>query len=161
MLKKVLAGLLFVGLAIQFIRPEKNIGTAPFSYSIDTVYSVPKEVRLLLNTACADCHSNNTVYPWYAKVQPLAWWLQHHVDEGKAKLNFDEFAKYPPKRQYHTLKEIIDEVEQNEMPLPSYTLIHRRAVLNANQKATLTTWAQGVMKAVRQKIYGKKISSTE
>jgi hypothetical protein len=82
------------------------------------------------------------VYPWYANIQPVTWWLQDHVNEGKSELNFNEFASYKEKRQRKKLEEIIEQVKDNEMPLQSYTIIHKNAVLNADQKATLKKWCE-------------------
>jgi len=84
------------------------------------IYNPPKNVSLLLKTSCYDCHSNNTIYPWYNKVQPVARFLQHHINEAKHKLNFSEFAKYTVKCKKHKLDECIDEVKEDEMPLTSY-----------------------------------------
>jgi len=102
----------------------------------------------VLQRSCADCHSNNTVYPWYANVQPVAWWLADHVNEGKGELNFDEFLTYSPKKAHHKLEEVIDMIKEGEMPLGSYTWIHRNAILSPAQKEALTTWADGLMKEI-------------
>lgn len=148
---KILLGLLAVLVIIQFIRPAKNngatnAGNGPLS---ETVTMTP-EVSAILKTSCYDCHSNKTAYPWYAEVQPVGWWLQDHVNEGKEELNFDEFAAYSPRRQYRKLEEIGDQVKEGEMPLSSYTLIHGNAKLSAEQQQTLTDWvkmARGEMEA--------------
>ena len=130
-------------LAIQFIHSDKNISGFK-AQSIDKKFPVNKELAAVLKTACNDCHSNKTVYPWYANIQPVAWWLNDHVEEGKRKLNFDEFAKYPHYRQYHKLEELIEEVEESEMPLYSYTIIHGDAKLSDAQKTELIDWAKGI-----------------
>lgn len=129
---------------IQFIRPERN-SSGDESKNITTVFPVPAEVKNILQSSCNDCHSNKTVYPWYTNIQPVGWWLAHHVDEGRRELNFSEFASYPLKRQYHKLEEILEMVEEDEMPLRSYTLLHGNAVLSAAQKSTLMNWAGGLM----------------
>ncbi|HNH22632.1 MAG TPA: heme-binding domain-containing protein, partial [Ferruginibacter sp.] len=93
-------------------------------------------------TSCNDCHSNNTVYPWYAEVQPVAWWLNEHIEDGKKDLNFSEFASYRPRRQYKKLEEINELVKENEMPLNSYLWIHKDAKLSDQQKLTLANWVE-------------------
>lgn len=140
--------LLVVLVVLQFIRPTKN-NSREQSHDISTKYKMSDSVRLVFDKACADCHSNNTKYPWYASVQPLAFWLDHHVQEGKRELNFNEFASYRIGKQNHKLKEVIEQIEEGEMPLSSYTLIHKEAVLSANEKATLINWCKSVMDTIK------------
>lgn len=140
--KKIAVFLGFCLVVIQFIRPETNLGEAYSENDIAHTVEVPKHVQEILSSSCYDCHSNATVYPWYANIQPLGFWLKHHVDEGKSELNFSEFKTYTDKRKTKKFKEIVKEVEENEMPLPSYTWIHKHAVLTQEQKDTLLAWAR-------------------
>ena len=153
MIKKILIVLLVVFIAIQFFRPAKNINTATAATAnnISKVFYVPDSVHSILKTSCYNCHSNNTYYPWYASIQPAAWWLQDHVNEGKKEVNFDEFATYSPRRQYKKFEEIIEQVKEEEMPLSSYTLIHRNAKLSKLQSATLTDWANEQQESMKAK----------
>lgn len=153
MLKKIFIVLLVAFIALQFFRPEKNINTtsAATINDISTVFSVPDSVHSILKTSCYDCHSNNTSYPWYAAIQPAAWWLQDHVDEARKEVNFNEFAKYSPRRQYKKFEEIIEQVKEEEMPLSSYTLLHRNAKLSKEQSSTLTNWANEQQRSMKAK----------
>jgi hypothetical protein len=151
MIKKIGWLLLIALIVIQFFRPAKNVNATPSTTSIASVYSMPDEVKQLMNTACNDCHTNNTNYPWYANIQPVNWWLNDHIQEGKKELNFDEFANYKPRRQYHKMEEVIEQVKEGEMPLETYTWIHKDAKLTIGQKQQITAWAQSVMKAMQQK----------
>lgn len=150
--KKILLGLLVVFFLIQFIRPEKNVSAAPAPNDLFANYQAPDSVERLIKTACYDCHSNNTVYPWYAEVQPVAWWLNDHVQEGKNELNFNEFATYAPKKGDHKLEEVIEMVEKGEMPLKSYSLIHRNARLTDAQGKNITDWAAKTRKEIQPDI---------
>jgi hypothetical protein len=96
-----------------------------------------------------DCHSNNTNYPWYASVQPLAWWIDHHIEEGKGELNFSEFASYKPKKARHKLDEVAEQVEIHEMPLNSYTFIHAEARLTAAERKLLSDWAKATRDSIK------------
>lgn len=145
MKKKILTGLILVLLFIQVFRPERNIHSGDQANDISRIYPVSDSVAKLLQIACNDCHSNNTVYPWYAQVQPVAWWLNHHVEEGKHELNFNEFASYPARKQYHKMEELEEQVKEGEMPLNSYTWIHKEARLNESQKHLLIIWAESVI----------------
>ncbi len=149
--KKILLGLALILIVIQFIKPTRNTSEGTQRNSITTVFATPAEVQQLLKVSCNDCHSNNTIYPWYANVQPVAWWLQHHVNEGKGELNFDEFATYSPRRQHHKLEEMVEMIDKNEMPLGSYTWIHKDAILNENQKQLLINWTKEQVAAMEAK----------
>jgi len=151
MIKKILIGLLLVLVAIQFIRPAKNQSAELSANDISRAYTISGEMQDLLKTSCADCHSNNTVYPWYSNVQPVAWWLANHVKEGKKELNFSEFATYSPKKQAHKLKEVIEQVKEGEMPLNSYTWIHKNATLTDDQKLAISSWADALRKEIAAK----------
>ena len=143
MLKKIIYGALIILFVVQFIRPTKN-NSNDNTHHISTKYRVPSEVDTILKVACYDCHSNNTAYPWYSNLQPAAWFLSNHVKDGKKHLNFSEFTKLSIAIQNHKLEEIIEEVEEKEMPLASYTYVglHANAKLNDEQRLTLNTWAR-------------------
>lgn len=150
--KIVLVALLVILLVIQFFHPAKNISHAPRSRNdIAAMYSQPDNVSAILSKACNDCHSNNTRYPWYNNIQPVAWWLDDHVQEGKHELNFNEIGTYNLRRQYHKMEEIQEQVKEGEMPLKSYTIIHTDARLNDQEKTTLVNWASSVQEAMKAK----------
>ena len=98
-----------------------------------------------------DCHSNNTRYPWYFKIQPVDWWLTHHINEGKQELNFDEYTNKPLRYQYHKMESTVDLVKKGEMPLDSYLWIHKDAILTEEEKNTLINWAQGITNEMKAK----------
>lgn len=147
--KRLLFLLLIVFVVIQFFRPTKNKAEGMSKNDITTLYAVPEDVHSILKTSCYDCHSNNTVYPWYAEVQPVAWWLNNHIEDGKKDLNFSEFASYRIRRQYKKLEEINDLVKKDDMPLDSYLWIHKDAKLNDQQKLTLATWVNAVRDSIK------------
>ncbi len=146
--KKILLVLLIVFIGIQFVRPAKNLSTDK-SKNIKNLYAVSTEVETILTKACNDCHTNNTEYPWYAAVQPVTWWLDDHIKEGKKHLNFDEYTTYNLRKQFHKMEEVVEQVKEKEMPLDSYTWIHRDAKLSDAERITLTTWAQAVMDTMK------------
>lgn len=144
MLKKILLLLLGVALLAQAIRPARNLGDAEGPDSLSRKHAVPADVRAILTRACYDCHSDRTVYPWYAEIQPVGWWLASHVNDGKRHLNFSTFARYDAKRAAHKLDEIVDTVLARSMPLKSYTWVHRDAVLTPKEVAALVDWAEAL-----------------
>lgn len=144
MVRKALLILLGILILLQFYRPARNISADAQPNALKNKFSVPSNTESILQVACYDCHSNNTKYPWYAEVQPVNLFLARHVNEGKKELNFDEFLSYLPKRQIKKLKEIIEVTEKKEMPLTSYTLIHRDAVLSDSQRTEIIAWAKKI-----------------
>lgn len=146
--KPVLLALAAIFILSQFIRPAKNLSNDQ-SNNVSRKYPVPDSVQAILKVACNDCHSNFTVYPWYAEVQPVASWLASHVSDGKRHLNFSTFTAPRVAVQNHKFEEIIDMVKEGEMPLASYTWIHRDAILDDQQKETLIQWAQTNMDSLK------------
>ena len=149
MFKKILLGLLVIVVLIQFVRPTKNVAAEMSANDIEKHYSVPDNVKATLKKACRDCHSNNTVYPWYYNIQPVAWWLSTHIDDGKRHFNLSEFAAYPPKRADHKLEELVESQEDHWMPLESYTLIHKEAKLTQAESQEVIDWANGLRKEIQ------------
>jgi Haem-binding domain len=141
--------LLFVFVVLQFFRPKKNIAEGSSVNDITTKYAVPVDVMASLQTSCYDCHSNNTKYPWYSNIQPVAWWLSNHIEDGKRHFNFSEFASYRIGKQYRKLEEINGEIEEGGMPLSSYTLIHGDAKLSAAQKTSIANWVNTIRDSIK------------
>ena len=147
-IKIVFLILLVVFVLIQFIRPAKNQSTSQeLTTDITGIYAVPNDVQTILKNACYDCHSNNTQYPWYVNIQPVGWFMAGHIKNGKKELNFNEYGTYSSKRQRNKLKRMKEQIEENKMPLSSYTLIHREARLTANQKEQITRWIDSTLNA--------------
>jgi hypothetical protein len=140
--RKILIAIISFLVLIQFIRPEKNLGLADTPADITHSVTVSPEIKNILEKSCYDCHSNHTEYPWYANIQPVASWLAHHIEEGKGELNFSEFDTYKLKRKKHKLKEVIEQINEGEMPMNSYLLIHKDASLSEGQKAKFIKWAE-------------------
>lgn len=143
--------LLVVLVMIQFFHPAKNIAATPSTHHISKLYVVPANVEQILVKACYDCHSNTTKYPWYSNIQPVHWWLDDHIKDGKRHLNFDEFTTYRVARQYKKLEECISEVKDGEMPLKNYSYIHKDAVLTEIEKEALFSWCDGIRDSIKTK----------
>jgi mono/diheme cytochrome c family protein len=145
MKKKIVSILILVLVLIQFIQPKKN-QSKDYTNDISTEIKIPKEVQEIIKTSCADCHSNKTVYPWYNNIAPISWFLASHVNEGKEHLNFSEWTEYNNRQKNHILKKMKEEIEEGEMPLFSYTLIHKNATLNKQQRASFLNWLKTINK---------------
>ncbi|MEL6810763.1 MAG: heme-binding domain-containing protein [Bacteroidota bacterium] len=124
---------------MQFIRPEKNSGGYESLVAFEAETKPSDEIKGILKNNCYDCHSNQTEYPWYAEIAPISYWLDDHVRHGKGDFNMSKWAEYSVKKRDHKLEELIEEVEEGEMPLNSYTWMHGN--LSEEDKETLIQWA--------------------
>jgi len=140
--RKIKWSLIFLAafILIQFIQPARNRSGQVLPTDITGTFTVPPTVKSVLETACYDCHSNNTRYPWYASIQPGGWWLAKHIRNGKDALNFSDFGSYSRRRQINKLRSIENSINDGTMPLSSYTLLHKDAILTNDQKALIIAW---------------------
>ena len=142
MIKKILIGLLIVLVVMQFFRIDKTNPPVDASINLAQIVEVPTPVQELLTSACYDCHSNETKYPWYTNLAPVSWWIKDHIDHGREELNFSEWGSYSNKRRLHKIEEIAEMVDEKEMPLDSYTLIHFDANLSDEQRTLMINWSK-------------------
>lgn len=140
--KKIAIALLVIFIGMQFIRPEKNKAEGDYVAVFEVETKPNTEVRTILSTACYDCHTANTEYPWYNAVAPVSYWLADHIEEGKEHLNFSDWENYSIKKKDHKLEELVEEVEEGEMPLNEYTWTHANARLDPSQRKALIDWAK-------------------
>lgn len=146
-LKILILFIVIVFAVLQFIpRTKKNNNPTLTENDFSVTNNPPLAIQNILKKSCNDCHSNNTVYPWYAHIQPVAWWLGDHVEQGKKELNFSEFGAYSLRRKYRKLEEMYSEVKDDVMPLPSYTWIHKNAILTAEEKQLFLNWVDAETK---------------
>jgi len=147
---KILIALAVVLVVIQFFRPEKNLSDDNRNH-VTNRYAMSDSVKTILAVACNDCHSNRTEYPWYSNIQPVAWWLNHHIQDGKRHLNFSDFTASKIARENHKFEETIEVLEEGEMPLPSYTWLglHSQANLSDAERNTLIRWARTQMDTLK------------
>lgn len=138
---------LFVG--IQFIPTTLNQSENVLKSDFLLVNITPKIISTTLQNSCYDCHSNNTIYPWYSKIQPAAWFLESHIKEGKKELNFSNWTAYSNRRKKSKLKSIISQIKDEEMPLTSYTLIHNNAILSSKEKMVLYKYMNMLIDSLR------------
>lgn len=141
--------LLVVLVGIQFIPANRNQSDVIPETDFMLVNDVPKQVEKTIKTSCYDCHSNNTDYPWYNKIQPVAWILKDHVELGKEELNFNDWDKLSSRRKNSKLKSIISQIEDDEMPLWSYTLVHRDSKLSETEKKIVLDWVANLKDSLR------------
>ena len=141
LVKKAATFLLIAFVVMQFFRPEKNQSDATHASFFETETRPGDEVLIVLKSACYDCHSDHTRYPWYNNIAPVNYWLDDHIRHGKGNLNFSDWESYSADKKDHKLEEIIEEVKKGKMPLDEYTWTHTDAQLTDAQKRAITVWA--------------------
>ena len=143
-IKKIGLVLLIVLVIAQFFGPEKNSGDMASVAAFEAETNPPDNVKLILKNACYDCHSDFTRYPWYNSITPVNYWLAGHVKDGKKHFNVSKWEGNSIKRKDHKFEELIEEVEEGEMPLNSYTWTHGDAKLTDAEIKAVVDWAKQV-----------------
>ena len=132
-------GILAALAAIQMIpwrRPTNPISGA------EPVWDSPRTRELFVH-ACADCHSNETRWPWYSRVAPVSWYVVHHVEEGRLAMNVSRWSS----EMAHAGKEADDQIRRGTMPLKWYLLLHSEARLGDQDKRALATGLETTFRA--------------
>jgi len=127
-------GILVLLAAMQLVPIDRS--NPPVTAEIQT----PPAVNSILRRACYDCHSNETVWPWYSKIAPISWLVAFDTWEGRDHLNFSTWEAYPAKRKAKLLKEARETVEEGEMPPWIYLLNHGDAKLSGADLEKLRNW---------------------
>jgi hypothetical protein len=133
-MKKILIVLVVILIGIQFIPVERT--NPPVSWDINP----PANISEILRTSCYDCHSNETIWPWYSKIAPVSFLVAGDVNEGRKHLNFSEWDKYEADKREKILEEIVEEIEKEAMPLTSYTFTHPNAKLDDHRIKLIKEW---------------------
>ncbi len=141
-LKIVGLGLIAILILLQFFQPERN--NAPIDPELDMLelLVLPEPMSDLIRNACYDCHSNQTVYPWYNRISPVSLYLSKHIVKGKEDLNFSEYGLLDKADRIGVFADFCDVLDAGTMPLQSYTLIHKGARLTQEEKETLCNWSE-------------------
>lgn len=133
--KYVISALIVVFILIQFVPVAKT--NPPVTAEIDA----PADVKDIIRRSCYDCHSNESSWPWYSKIAPFSWFVIDHVNEAREEFNFSTWDKYSKKKKAKVIEEIWEEVEEEEMPLWSYTILHSDAKLSEAEKEVIHKWS--------------------
>ncbi len=129
-------GLVLVG--IQFVPVERT--NPPVTGEVPA----PDDVKAILERSCWDCHSNETVWPWYAHVAPASWLVAEDVEDGRRHANFSAWDRYAADDRDEVMEEVVEVMEEAEMPLRKYTFIHRDAKLSDAERERLIEWARAM-----------------
>lgn len=133
---------------MQLYRPARTNPEVEPGHSIEALLDVDHAGFAVIRQACFDCHSNETDWPWYTNVAPVSWFVIDHVDHAREHMNFSEWARLDAEGAEHKLEEICEEVEEGEMPLASYKLMHPEGRLTDEQTEEICRWTAAVREAL-------------
>lgn len=136
-LTTILAAIIIIFCLIQLIPVNRD--NPEFDVKYDFV--APAEVKEIVVNSCYDCHSNQTDWPWYSYVAPTSWFTISHVNDGRGHFNLSEWLKYTNEEKFKIKNEMIEEIEEGNMPLPPYLIMHSNAEISDEKLQILKTWA--------------------
>jgi hypothetical protein len=134
--RRLMLGVMVLAIAIQLIPVRRD--NPPVRGMLT---SAPADVSSLLHRACFNCHSHETIWPWYSYVAPASWLVAHDVHDGRRHLNFSAWSEYGPKDRVKKLTGISTFVQEKDMPPWFYLPLHAEARLSADDIAKLSEWA--------------------
>lgn len=127
-------------LVIQLIGDDRSVPNSSEELSFKMVSNASDSIMAILQNSCYDCHSYQTIYPWYTKVAPVSWIIDKEVQEGRMVLNFSIWGAYSLSEQDSLSRLIIDEVQNQSMPTQSYIRMHKQAQLTLEEVRLLERW---------------------
>ncbi|MFK7932140.1 MAG: heme-binding domain-containing protein [Saprospiraceae bacterium] len=143
MKQKIFLALGVIFIIAQFFQIDKTNPPAVAEQDYLQAVQPPAEVANLIKTACYDCHSHTTEYPWYTSVSPVNFWVKNHITHGREHLNFSTWTTYPADKAKHKLEECQEVLEDKEMPMLSYMIAHNEAWISAEERQLLADWFKG------------------
>ena len=140
----VMKGLKYAGIAlVAFLVLAQFVPVDRSNPAVGQQIEAPVEVAAVLERACYDCHSNETVWPAYSRVAPVSWLVARDVHEGREHLNYSTWDRYSAEERAELMEETLEEVAEGEMPMKPYLLLHPEAKLSAEDLAILRAWTRG------------------
>jgi hypothetical protein len=136
-LKWIFVALVAAFVLLQFTNPPRT--NPPVIRDLMATNAPPPDVAAMLHTACYDCHSSETRWPWYSRVAPMSWLIASDVNEGRKNMNLSDWPG-DPVRAAKRLEDMSEEIGYGEMPPKKYTAIHADARFTDSQRKELTDW---------------------
>jgi hypothetical protein len=135
--KRALLGLVALAAGIQFVQPERGNPPSDPAGSFEALVRPSPEAAAVTRRACQNCHSNQTVWPWYGWMAPVSWLIADDVKDGRAHLNLSEWNRLGPEAARLRLRAMCKEARDGDMPLWRYRLLHRESRLTAGDVSAL------------------------
>lgn len=143
-MKKIAFWVLGIAIAIQLIRPDFHNTKADEKLALTT----DKNVMEMLRKSCYDCHSQETQYPWYSNVAPVSWVMADHINQGRKALDFSNWENIDPTMKRERLERAKQVIYNHRMPKQEYIMMHKEAVLSAEEKQRLEQFFDAEIKKI-------------
>lgn len=141
--KMVLLVLLVFLIGIQFFQPARTNPPVIPSKALSAHVMIPENVRASLMRSCGDCHSDQTMWPWYSHVAPMSWMVVDDVNQGRRHMNFQDWEAQPsPKQANDVLINVCKEIRQKGMPPFTYRIAHKNVKLTQPEADAVCAWSQ-------------------
>ena len=137
--KILLAILIFIGVS-QFIKIDKENETVNSSLDFLSIESPTKGISKMIKNQCYDCHSDETKYPWYADIAPVSWWLKSNINGARDFMNFSTWGLLTPKQKIAKMQECFEALQEEEMPVALYILMHDQSQFSEKETESLQEW---------------------
>lgn len=124
----------------QFFKIEKTNPQVTSSLDFLSIETPPENISAMVKNQCYDCHSNETKYPWYTDYAPISWWIKSNINGARDFLNFSEWGKLDQKQKIAKMEECYEAVEEGEMPVALYILMHEESQFSDSAKDSLMNW---------------------
>jgi hypothetical protein len=142
-LTNVLGSVVLLGAGMQFIRPKQTNPSIDPALTFEASAKPSPKLAAIIRRACKDCHSNQTVWPWYNQIAPGSWLIARDVNQARRHLNFSEWGRLTPEKADNRIDEICQEARSHSMPPFQYTLLHASAKLTKDEIETLCSFPIG------------------
>jgi hypothetical protein len=140
-MRRILFLIIILFLILQVFQPSRNTSSDILKTDIANMYNLPDSVEVLFINRCYDCHSNNSEYPWFTNIQPIAWFVKNNIEKGKSHLNFSNFGEYDQKTIIKKLNKLSEVMRQDKMPIKTYKWYYKKASLNSTERILIANWA--------------------
>jgi len=141
-LKRIALALGILLVAGQLVPLRRSDPPVQTSQTLFAVEKVPPGVQSVLQRSCQNCHSNQTVWPWYSYLAPVSWIVASDVHDARKAMNFSQWGSYSAKRKSERLEEICEQITNGDMPDPKYLLVHRSARITPQERDAVCKWTQ-------------------
>lgn len=136
---------------IQFIPIDFNNPPVKTTENFINIEKTPEKIEFIIKKSCYDCHSNETIYPQYAKIAPISWTIKNNVSRGRKHLNFSIWGSYNQDLKNGMLKKAISTIEDGKMPKKEYIARHPEAQLSEKEKKLLIQYLEEVYNKINLK----------
>ncbi|HXE43277.1 MAG TPA: heme-binding domain-containing protein [Candidatus Baltobacteraceae bacterium] len=146
-IKWIFIALVAVFVVAQFFNPPRS--NPPVKNDFIAATKPPPEIAAMFRASCYDCHSHETTWPWYSRIAPISWTVAQDVDYGRGNLNLSDWPTNDLTRAAKKMEIMSEDIQEGDMPMKKYTLIHRDARLTENQRKQLADWLDAEAEKLR------------